>query len=214
MTPPPSSPAPTPPPYLQPYRRSLAEHGSNFEVTLWASKRSQELRFGVFNEMAFLGGKHLLDAGCARGDLAEYLLRQHVEYGQYVGLDAMAELVQFARSRGLPRTQFHHGDIVADPAVLATGAPQVILISGTLNTMCDDQVQAVLAGAWRATSQSLLFNFLSARCGPHSPRQEPPVRRLDPAVLLDWAWSQTSQVAFRQDYFPHSHDATIMMTKP
>jgi hypothetical protein len=31
--------------------------------------------------------------------------------------------------------------------------------------------------------------------------------------LLDWALARTSQVAFRQDYFRHGHDATILMRK-
>ena len=51
------------PRYLEPYRQSHARHGSAFDVTLWASPESQRLRFQVFTEMCFLGGRRILIAG-------------------------------------------------------------------------------------------------------------------------------------------------------
>ena len=53
--------------YLRPYERSQEQHGSAFEVTLWASRASQTLRFEVFTRMCQLAGKRILDAGCSRG---------------------------------------------------------------------------------------------------------------------------------------------------
>ncbi len=200
--------------YLEPYRESHAKHGSAFEVTLWASPRTQELRFRTFTEMCFLTGKRLLDAGCARGDLAAYLLRHGVEYGHYTGVDALGEVIDFARGRGLARCEFVAGDFVQEEKLLKKDHAQVLLISGALNTMEDAAVYAGLEACWRATSEVLVFNFLSARCGEKAPKQEAPVRRLDPLVMLDWALGKTSLVSMRQDYFPHGHDATLCMRKP
>ena len=126
----------------------------------------------------------------------------------------MREVVEFARGRGLPRTEFYDGDFIADPTLLGIGQPQVICISGTLNTMTDTQVLAVLESAWTATGESLLFNFLSDRAAASAERQTKPARRLDPLRLLDWALGKTWSVAFRQDYFLLGHDAAILMQKP
>lgn len=200
--------------YLDPYRKSQREHGSGFEVTLWASQRSQIKRFDVFADMCFLVGKRVLDAGCSRGDFAAFLLEREIAFDRYIGVDGLCEVVTYAAGRGLPRCEFHCGDFVHDPALLAIGQPQVICISGSLNTMGDEEVKTVLESAWRATSETLLFNFLSDRASPEAPLQTAPARRFETLALLDWALRRTTQVSFRQDYFKHGHDATIMMRKP
>ncbi|MCE9589489.1 MAG: methyltransferase domain-containing protein [Planctomycetes bacterium] len=199
--------------YLDPYRRSHAQHGAGFDVTLWANPRSQRLRFEVFTQMHFFGGRRVLDAGCSRGDFAAYLVERDIPFARYIGIDALCEVVDFANKRNLPRCEFHCGDFVTKPELLRTGEPDVVCISGSLNTMTDTQVFAVLGAAWAAAGQTLMFNFLSDRAAPNAPAQVDYSRRLDTMRLLDWALSLTSQVQFRQDYFRLGHDATIVMEK-
>lgn len=199
--------------YLRPYRHWATRNGVDFGVTLWASPRSQRRRFEVFSELTYLQGKRILDAGCSRGDFAHFLNECDIAYETYVGIDALPEVVEFARSRKMPRCGFHMGDILVEPGLFAIGNPQVICISGTLNTMSDDQATTVLESAWQATSQTLMFNFLSNRCGKDAPPQDDFARRHDTMRLLDWAFRQTWNVVFRQDYFHAGHDATIMMRK-
>jgi len=79
--------------------------------------------------------------------------------------------------------------------------------------MTDQQVRALLTAAWRGVGETLLFNFLSDRCGPNASPQAYPARRLDTLALLDWALNQTHRVILRQDYFPNGHDAMIIMRK-
>lgn len=163
--------------------------------------------------MVSLAGKRVLDAGCSRGDLAMFLLEKQSPYERYIGVDALGQVIAYATQRALARCEFHCGDFVADPKLLSIGDPQVICISGSLNTMTHRQVMRVLKSAWAATSESLLFNFLSDRAGQGAPPQSGPARRLDTLKLLDWATRQTWAVVFRQDYFPQGHDATILMHK-
>ena len=200
-------------PYLQPYRDAEKTHGNNFEVTLWANKKTQHLRFRIFTELCYMHGKRILDAGCSRGDFAVYLLDSKIDYAKYVGLDGLDDVIQFAKDRNIPRSQFLAGDFVQDASLLATTSPQIIAISGTLNTMTDEQALAVLQNAWDATSETLIFNFLSDRVSDKAPKQGWPARRLPTSKILDWAFSQTPLLTFRQDYFPNGHDATIMMIK-
>jgi hypothetical protein len=199
--------------YLDPYRESELRHGTSFGVTLWANERTQQRRFEVFTELCYLHGKRLLDAGCSRGDLAQFLFENHIDFAGFVGIDGMANVIDFANNRRIPQCRFEHGDFVTNPDLLGEGDPQVILISGTLNTMTDAQIQVVLEGAWSHTSEVLLFNFLSDRCASKAPLQDDFSRRLNTLEMIKWATSKTPAVTYRQDYLAHGHDGTIMMSR-
>jgi hypothetical protein len=199
--------------YLDPYRRSLADNGTAFEVTLWASENSQRNRFDIFTKMMDFSGKRIVDAGCSRGDFAAFLLERSIDFESYTGVDALGEVVGFANTRGLARCRFIAADFLAKPDAMSTGSPHIVAISGSLNTMNEAQVDAVLTAAWRAASQALIFNFLSDRVGPEAPIQDEFTRRFDTMKMLKWAFDRTPVVQFRQDYFRAGHDATILMKK-
>ena len=199
--------------YLQPYRDAVTRYGSGFDATLWATPRTQAVRFAVMRAMVPLEGKRVLDAGCSRGDFAAYLEEAGVDYERFIGVDGVEEVVGFARERGLARSEFVAGDFVKRPELLATGEPDVVTISGTLNTMSLGVATAVLEGAWAGCREALVFNFLSDRADRKAPRQEYPARRLPLMTLLDWSLERTWDVQLRQDYFPFGHDATILMRK-
>ncbi len=199
--------------YLQPYQRWAQQHGADFGVTLWASPRSQQRRFEVLLEMFDFAGTRVLDAGCSRGDFAAFLLQRKVSFREYIGFDALPEALEAARGRQLARCRFELVDLVDEPRKLAEAGPDVVVISGTLNTMTDAQVFAVLEGAWAAANDGLIFNFLSDRCSTAAPLQDDFARRLSTLGLLDWALSHTWNVVLRQDYFAAGHDATIRMRK-
>jgi len=200
-------------PYLQPYREHIDRHGISFEATLWASRQSQRIRFKTFTEMFDFSRQNVLDAGCSRGDFAEYLSDHKIDFKHYIGIDGLEEMIDYAKAQAIPHCEFHHGDFITHEAILSTGSPDVICISGTLNTMTDAQMMKLLEASWRAAGKSLLFNFLSDRCGTSAPPQLPPARRMDTLRLIDWALTRTHNVTFRQDYFEGGHDATILMRK-
>lgn len=199
--------------YLTPYLDALDEHGPDFGVTLWASPQAQRLRFDVMLQMCYFQGKRVLDVGCSRGDFAAHLIERGIAYQQFVGIDALCEVIEYAQQRELPQTTFICGDGLSQPTLLSHGQPQIVCLSGTLNTMTDQTALDLLQHAWQATQEVLLFNFLSDRVAPAAPPQEYPARRLDTTRLLDWAMQQTWAVQFRQDYFRFGHDATILMRK-
>ncbi len=199
--------------YLNAYRDSQEKHGSDFEVTLWANPRSQQRRFEVMTRMTRFAGRRTLDVGCSRGDFADFLLQREIAYEHYIGIDALTEVIEYARSRNLPRTEFHDTDVLDAPATMTAAQAEVVCISGTLNTMSQPQALALLQHAWEAAGRTLIFNFLSDRCGPEAPPQTHPARRFDTMAMLDWALKRTAIVAMRQDYLPHGHDATILMRR-
>lgn len=198
---------------LAPYRRAVADGAEGFDATLWASPATQRLRFEVIAGMADLCGRRIVDAGCGPGDLASYLAESGCEHREYTGVDGLETVIEQAQAREIPRSRFIAGDFVADPGLLASLEGDVVVISGTLNTMADDQALAVLEAAWSAAGRALAFNFLSDRAVDPAPRQLAPARRLPTMRLLDWALSKTPHVRFRQDYFAGGHDATIAMRR-
>ena len=199
--------------YLEPYRRAVGHFGDTFEVALWATPSTQLARFEVFAEMGEFTNKRILDAGCGRGDFAAWLVEQCVEYASFVGVDGVPDLIKFAAARGFPRTAFHCGDLLNDRDLPTLGRPDVICLSGTLNTMTFHQALAVLDSCWAATQDLLLFNFLSDLASPRAAPQTNPARRLSTLKLLQWATERSESVVYRQDYLKFGHDGTIMMAK-
>jgi SAM-dependent methyltransferase len=199
--------------YLTPYREAWRRHGDGFAVTLWANPASQRRRFEVLADLVDCTGKRVLDAGCSRGDFAAFLLQREQPYASYIGVDGLSDLIDRANQRGLRGASFYCRDFVTHPRTLSLGEPQVIAISGSLNTMRKRTALAVLDAAWQAAGETLAFNFLSDRTGPDAVPQQQVVHRLPTLDLLDWALARTWAVQFRQDYFDQGHDGTIVMHK-
>lgn len=199
--------------YLEPYRELAKVHGTQFGVTWWADEGTQRLRFDVFVHMYSFDGRRVLDAGCNRGDFAAYLIQEGIAFEHFVGIDGLDGVIGYAAGRGLINSEFRVGDFIRAPELLTLGDPQVICISGALNTLSDAHVEQVLESSWNAASDALIFNFLSDRAGPEAWLQLPPVRRLNTMKLIEWAKSKTQYVSFRDDYFDHRHDATILLQR-
>ena len=76
----------------------------------------------------------------------------------------------------------------------------VIVFSGSLNTLPQARAEQTLESAWAATAEALVFNFLSDRTGRPPKPESGPARRFDSLALLRWAMDRTPLVRFRQDY--------------
>lgn len=200
------------PAYLAPYREALERHGPGFEATLWASREYQTTRFRVIAEMVDVAGLRVVDAGAGRGDLAHYLEERGVGFGSYLGVEGMPEILA-AGAHLLPaRAELVTYDFVREVDRLGETEPDVIVFSGSLNTLSQRAAERVLEAAWRAARVALVFNFLSDRCAAELRRRPTaPAHRFDTLRLIDWAARRTSRFAARTDYFPGGHDATIAM---
>lgn len=207
--------APRAAPYLDPYRKAVDAFGASFEATLWNSREWQTARFEIMRKMYSFEDRVVLDAGAGQGDLASYLTEKGARYERYIGLEAMPEMAAFGRTRGLARAEFHEIDFVADERAFERFAGvDVIVFSGSLNTLEQGAAEMVLERAWKTCGDGLLFNFLSDR---HDKRQAVsdtgPAKRFDTVRAVDWALKRTTGVKFRHDYFTHGHDASVCMLK-
>lgn len=209
-------------PYLEPYREAVEAHGTGFGSLLWHSREYQSVRFATIAQMADPFGRVVADLGCGRADLLAWLHGEKIEYGRYVGVEGIAELVRFCRARAidekLPDAEFLELDFAADPDVFTTLVTshkvELIVFSGSLNTFDEAHATAVLDRAWKAISTVrdgvLVFNFLSTRHPPGVNADPRPAHRFDPIRLLEWALDRTRLTQLRHDYL-QGHDATIAM---
>jgi SAM-dependent methyltransferase len=193
-------------PYLQPYVQATQQHGAGFKSLLWASPRTQQARFDALLRVCDFRGRQVLDAGCGRADLLDYLLRLGIEVEHYTGLEAVAALAEVARRKQHPRALIIEADYVRQPHRLLAAA-DVIIFCGSLNTFDDKTFYDTLAMAYSAATEIVAFNFLS------SPR-------LAGADWLSWhrpeevvAFAQqlTPEVTMLNDYM--DGDCTIAMRK-
>jgi hypothetical protein len=174
------------PTYLQPYERAARSHGAGFGSLLWASERTQAIRFDALRRAVDFHGRLVCDAGCGRADLLDHLLAHGVVPAEYVGIEAVDALAAAAERKqrpgkpapagasgaavagapivapAEPRVRILRGDFIRQPVRLFVGA-EVVAFSGSLNTVEDAAFYQTLRRAFDATAWALVFNFLSSR---------------------------------------------------
>ena len=197
----------TTPAYLTPYQRAASRHGAGFSSLLWASPQTQAVRFGALTRLVGLKGRSLLDVGCGRADLLDFLLARDIKLAHYVGLEGVPTLAEAAEAKNHPNTIIVRADFVREPLRLFVGA-DVVYFSGSLNTLDPADFYVTIRKAYDAAAETLVFNFLCSS-------------DLAGMSYLHWhraseVWafckSLTSDVRRLDDYLPG--DTTFALTKP
>lgn len=193
-------------PYLEPYLRAAEQYGAGFSALLWASPKTQRARFDAICRAYDMEGKSILDAGCGRADLKGFLQDRQIHPADYIGLEAVEPLAAAAESRAYGNSRIIRGDFIREPARLFVGA-DVIVFSGSLNTMSPSVFYSTLTRAYEAAAEAVVFNFLSssALAGKHYLVWHPPEQ------VYDFAQRLGGEVTTIADYL--QGDCTIAMAK-
>lgn len=149
------------PTYLQPYLQAAQRHGGGFGSLLWASPRSQAARFSAIARIIDTHRYTMLDAGCGRADLLDYLAARGAAPKAYIGIEAVDAVYQTAAQRELSSARIIHDDFVKNPSALDAGA-DVIVFCGSLNTLSGYEFAATVQAALRCARVAVVFNFLSS----------------------------------------------------
>ncbi len=194
------------PAYLRPYLRAADRHGGGFASLLWASRKTQVLRFDTIVQMIDLRNKTLIDVGAGRGDLLDYLIEHDHRPAHYYAIEAVTELADEIQRRDYADCTVIRADFVDQPQRMFVGA-EVVLFSGSLNTLTPVECFATLRRAYEATSQALVFNFLSAPTLAAANH----LYWHSPATMKQFASSLSDQVQMTEDYL--DGDCTVVMGK-
>jgi hypothetical protein len=147
--------------YLQPYLDALEEHGDKFPALLWASRSTQEARFEALTGICPMKERIVLDAGCGRADLLDWINRRGITPSKYIGIEAVETFRRAAWRKKHHNATILQGDFVADPRLLDQDA-DVIIFCGSLNTLGISDFYRTLTTAWKSAKRTLAFNFLSS----------------------------------------------------
>lgn len=203
-----SSPPEEPQPYLAPYLRAAAQHGGGFSTLLWASPHTQASRFDAIRRLIDLRGKSIVDVGCGRADLLDFLLQRGARPASYVGIEAVAPLAEQAERKHHANCTILRADFIQEPGRLFVGAA-VVVLSGSLNTADDEAFYGTLRHAWNAAGEAVVFNFL---CSPTLAGANYLYWRTPSDVLrFVHQWSGAS-IDATDDYLPG--DMTVVVRKP
>ncbi|MCC6240117.1 MAG: hypothetical protein IT448_07460 [Phycisphaerales bacterium] len=193
--------------YLQPYREAARHHGGEFESLLWASRRSQGKRFDAMQRIYDVTGHRLLDAGAGRADLLEYLLNHQHRPAHYYAVEAVDALADEIGRRAFSDCTLIRADFVQQPDCLSVGA-DVVVFSGSLNTLEPRLFYTTLQHAWAATSRSLVFNFLASPLLAASPH----LYWHSPQEVAQFARTLSAHYELLDDYL--DGDCTMRIDKP
>lgn len=103
----------------------------------------------------------MLDVGCGRADLLDYLHQREIMPNDYVGLEAVDELVLAAEAKRHPNCRIIRADFIAEARRLFVGA-DVVVFSGSLNTLNRQEFFLSVRRAFDACADAVAFNFLSS----------------------------------------------------
>jgi len=194
------------PEYLQPYLSAAQKHGAGFGSLLWASPNTQRARFAALARAVDFNGLTMLDAGCGRADLFDYLLSRDVHPAKYIGLEAVDCLADAAYDHLPAPHEIHQADFVRKAAALNRGA-DVIVFCGSLNTFDTQLFYRCIVNAFEVASQGVVLNFLASTAlaaGAH-------LNWHSVQSVLAFAGKLSPRVSLWEDYLPG--DATVLLRK-
>jgi hypothetical protein len=149
------------PSYLQPYMAASRKYGAGFGTLLWASPKTQATRFKALLQAVDISNLAVMDVGCGRADMLEYMFNRQRYPLSYTGVEAVEELALAAERKNLPNCKIIVGDFVEHPKLLCVGA-DVLFYSGSLNTMDDATFYSSIQAGFEAANRAIVFNFLSS----------------------------------------------------
>jgi len=190
------------PNYLEPYTAAAKRYGAGFSSLLWASPRTQRARFDALARLGDFQGRCVLDVGCGRADLVDYLCQNKLTPHRYIGIEAVTQLADAARAKPHDFAKILEADFIIDPSAMNVDA-QLVVFSGSLNTLDDRTFYTSLRCGFAAARSAVIFNFLSS---PLLAGQSY-LHWRHPADVLAFARTLSSDVQALEDYL--QGDCTI-----
>lgn len=151
------------------HRHRIEEfNGGTVEALGYLGAVSQLKRFEALTSVADLNACSILDVGCGHGDLKGYLDTRFHGFS-YVGIDQMAEFIQYAQILYGQRPSCYF--CIADFTKADLPQADYVFASGALGYRCghQDYYFAMIETMFLAAGRALAFNMLDAAKFPEHP---------------------------------------------
>ena len=176
------------------FKGLINSYGDDIMSLDWGSETTQRLRFQLLTEIDALTSASILDVGCGRGDLLDFLIEQGFK-GQYLGIDLTPEMVQLARVRH-PNANFRVTDILLEDLKQKF---DFVLASGIFYLRYKDNkvfFLRIVKQMYSLAKKGIAFNMLSS----YTSNKKKDEYYFEP----EWVFSQcktfTHRVVLRHDY--------------
>jgi len=137
------------------YNASIKKYGISAEGVQWNSRFSQQIRFQqIASYLKLEPGDIIVDAGCGFGDFYHFLQDKKFSHYEYIGFDAVHEMVQIAQRR--TGCQIEQKDILTDSLPEA----DFYVCSGALNILTYDESLCFIEKCFAVSRKKFVFNFL------------------------------------------------------
>lgn len=185
------------------YYDALVRQHDNPAVSVgWSTTYAQTLRFEVLSMVGDLNQASVLDCGCGRGDLLQYLSNEGISC-DYLGVDASAHMIQEAR-KCYPDHTFKHVDFMDDDFRVSV---DYVLASGAMSYRVEDPkayLEETIFKLFSMAKRGLAFNLLS-QVKDGSSR----FMAFDPVQVFDLCRQWTPYVSVQHHYLPN--DFTVYL---
>jgi 2-polyprenyl-3-methyl-5-hydroxy-6-metoxy-1,4-benzoquinol methylase len=188
------------------FDRTLQAHGDR-PAAVGLSPQGQQIRFEEILTIGDIKGKKILDYGCGKGDLYQFLKSKNIPVS-YTGFDINRSLISFAEGK-FPEADFRVFDIEEDRL---NEDFDYIFLCGVFNLKVsglDETIRKVLKMLFERCSTAVAFNALSAQCR----KKDFELHYVDPQEILAFAKRELSpQAEIRQGRVPD--DFTLFIWQP
>jgi SAM-dependent methyltransferase len=179
------------------YSTLLRMHGDSPQSLRW-TPQGQITRYRALLEIGDINGRSILDYGCGKGDLYQFLRETGINV-QYTGLDINRDLIEFARRR-FPECRFRVFDIETEEL---DERFDYIFLCGVFNLKVmgiEESIKNILRRLFKQCNIGLALNALSA----HNPKKDFELNYLYPEDMFTFAVKNLSPfVSLRHDRIPY-----------
>lgn len=189
------------------YNKRLNEFGEESPKSLGWTKGNQDLRFKVFDSYWQLTDKDsILDFGCGFGDFASFLRDQKHDC-HYTGVDINKRLLEVARKKNIPNSQFIDIDFLQDSLDQQF---DYIFSSGVHNIKVENNeafIEKTFERFYNNCNKGFAINFMSSKADIQYDNNH----YSNPEKILSLAYKYSKRVSLINNYMPF--EFTIFIDK-
>lgn len=148
------------------YRSKLTKYGDTCLGVDWPNEMDAQTRYRVMLEVCNSWNESLsiLDLGCGVGHLVNYLQRNEIQFGEYLGVDVSQESIELCKSK-FPEMNFIKFDVISQKLGFSF---DYVILNGVLTVKATNSQQtmnrfmeSMLLSAFGIAKVGIAFNVMS-----------------------------------------------------